>query len=160
MSNVLHFQPPGGGQRIAIAGDIYTELATGEQTGGAYTLYYAEIPPGGGPPFHIHHREDEAFYVLEGEMTYFTQGQEIVASPGAMIHLPRNIAHRFQNRGEKLARMLIQVTPAGVEHYFRKAGYIVTDPDDIPDTLSPEAIQRLIEHSAEFGLEILPPPAH
>lgn len=154
---MFHFQAPGTGERIAVAGDLYTVLASGEQTGGAYALFDAAVPPGGGPPFHIHEREDEAFYILEGEMTFFTEGKEIVAKAGALIHLPRGGTHRFQNCGSAPARMLIQVTPAGIENYFRKAGFVIDGVEEIPDTLSPEAIKRLVEFAPEFGLEILPP---
>lgn len=153
----FHFRAAGTGERIAIAGDVYTVLASGAETGGAYSLFDAIVPPGGGPPFHIHEREDEAFYILEGEMTFFTEGKEIVASSGSLVHLPRGGTHRFQNRGSHPARMLIQVTPAGIENYFRKAGFVLNSSGEIPDTLSPEALQRLVEYAPEFGLKILPP---
>ncbi len=59
---------PGEGRRFSFVGDFYTTLASGEDTGGAYALIRAEIPPGSGHPPHHHHREDEAFYVLEGSL--------------------------------------------------------------------------------------------
>ena len=58
---------PNEGKRIGIVGDIYRFLATGEETGGQYALLEAVVLPGGGPPPHIHSREDETFYVQEGE---------------------------------------------------------------------------------------------
>jgi quercetin dioxygenase-like cupin family protein len=159
MANDFFARAHGAGEYIAIAGDLYEVKATGAETDGKYATFDAVVPPGGGPPPHIHHNEDEAFYVIEGEMTFITQGKEVVAGPGTAIHLPRNIAHNFQNRSDKPVRMLIQVFPAGCENYFRKAGYVVTDLNNIPNTLTPEAIGRLIEYAPEFGLEILV-PAH
>lgn len=60
------------GRTIAIAGDISRLLATGEETDGKYAKWEAIVPPGGGPPPHIHSREEEGFYVLKGEITYST----------------------------------------------------------------------------------------
>ena len=66
------------GRTVAVVGDVYRFLATSEETNGKYTLWEAIVPPGGGPPPHVHSREEEGFYVLEGEIT-FTQG-------GAAVH--------------------------------------------------------------------------
>ena len=60
---------PGEGRTIAVVGDVYRFLATGEDTNGKYALWEALVPPGGGPPPHVHSREEEGFYILEGEIT-------------------------------------------------------------------------------------------
>src|SRR5262245_27712269 len=60
----------GAGQSIAIVGDIYRFLATGDETDGKYALWEAVVAPGGGPPPHTHSREEEGFYVLDGEITF------------------------------------------------------------------------------------------
>jgi len=59
---------PGEGRTIAVFGDVYRFLAVGEDTNGKYALWEAVVPPGGGPPPHVHSREEEGFYVLEGEI--------------------------------------------------------------------------------------------
>ena len=65
---------PNEGRTIAVVGDVYRFLATGDETNGKYAMWEAIVPPGGGPPPHIHSREEESFYILEGEIT-FTVGE-------------------------------------------------------------------------------------
>ena len=100
------------------AGDEYRYLATGDDTDGGYYLVDAIIPPGGGPPFHIQTREEEAFYVLEGELSFYGDEGEIVAGPGTYLNIPKGAKHRFRNNGQETARMLFFFTPAGIEGLF------------------------------------------
>ena len=58
------------GRTIAVVGDVYRFLATGNETNGKYAIWEAIVPPGGGPPLHVHSREEEVFYILEGEITF------------------------------------------------------------------------------------------
>src|SRR3954470_11268457 len=96
---------PGQGRTVAVVGDVYRFLATGEDTNGKYALWEAIVPPGGGPPPHVHSREEEGFYVLEGEIT-FTIGEEShVATAGSFANLPVGTPHSFKNESGKLARM-------------------------------------------------------
>jgi quercetin dioxygenase-like cupin family protein len=144
---------PGEGRSVWVVGDRYTILASGEQTGGAYALVEALVPPGGGPPPHIHRREDEAFYVLEGSLTFQSDGQTLAGTPGAWITLPRGSLHSFRNTGATPARMLILVAPAGLERYFLEVGTESAEP--VPVT--PEAIGRLLAAAPRYGLEVQAP---
>ena len=83
------------GEAFWILGDLMTIMASRDQTGNAFTLGEFVSRPGSGPPPHIHHVEDEAFYVLEGELTGFCGDQQWNGSPGSFIWLPRGIAHGF-----------------------------------------------------------------
>src|SRR5215469_10753378 len=87
-------------------GSLMTFLATGEETHGQFALIEAVARRGNAPPPHTHHREEETFYVLEGEMTFSIGGQTIKATPGTMVCLPRDVAHSFVIDSEQL-RMLI-----------------------------------------------------
>jgi quercetin dioxygenase-like cupin family protein len=107
---------------VDIVGDRYTFLATSETTGGQYALWHAIVAPGGGPPPHIHRREDEAFYVLEGSLTFFTGGQRQVRGPGSFLSLPRGSEHSFKNETDQPARALLHVAPAGWNRCFLKRG--------------------------------------
>ena len=100
------------------AGDEYRYLATGGQTDGGYFLVEATVPPGGGPPFHIQTQEEEAFYILEGELSFYGDEGEIEAGPGTYLNIPKGAKHRFRNNGETTARMLFFFTPAGIEGLF------------------------------------------
>ena len=95
----------GEGRSSWVTGDLYTIKASGEETGGAFALIEAVVPPGGGPPPHIHRREDEAFYVLEGELHFHADGREIAAGAGSWVTLARGSLHHFKNIGETPAKL-------------------------------------------------------
>ncbi len=100
------------------AGDEYRYLATANETDGGYFLVEAIVPPGGGPPFHVQTREEEAFYVLEGQLSFYGEDGETVAGPGTYLNIPKGAKHRFRNNSEATARMLFFFTPAGIEGLF------------------------------------------
>ena len=149
---------PGEGPVFSAVGDVYRMLATGEQTGGAYVLSEARVPPGGGPPPHIHHREDEAFFMLEGEITFQLGEKKVVARAGTFIQGPRGIPHAFKNEGSAPARMMILVTPPGFENFMAEIGQPLPSFDSPPLPVAPTDIQRLLAVAPKYGIEILPPP--
>ena len=122
------------------AGDEYAFLADGSHTNGRYFIMEAVVPPGGGPPPHVQTREEEAFYILEGEVTFFGDNQTIRASTGSFLHIPSGAVHNFKNESDTTARMLIFFAPAGIEGMFDE---MAADPE------SYAAIGR------EYGVEFL-----
>src|SRR3954447_20302940 len=88
---------PGEGRSIAVVGDVYRFLAVGENTNGKYALWEAVVPPGGGPPPHVHSREEEGFYVLEGVITFQIGGERLVAEAGTFANMPVGTPHSFRN---------------------------------------------------------------
>jgi mannose-6-phosphate isomerase-like protein (cupin superfamily) len=91
------------------AGDIQD---ASEQTGGAYSLFEVTTQPQGGPPPHVQHREDESFYVLEGEYEFLDDGgSNMRAGAGTLIYVPRGNLHAHKNVGEGVGRMLVTQTP-------------------------------------------------
>ena len=149
---------PGAGRTVAVVGDVYRFLATGEDTGGRYALWEAVVPPGGGPPPHAHSREEEGFYVLEGEITFTVGDQRLVAGAGTFANLPVGTPHSFTNEGGRPARMLISVAPAGLEQMFFEFG--VPLPEGSTTALPPtkEEIERLLAVAPKYGIEIRLPP--
>jgi len=143
---------PHEGKRIGIVGDIYRFLATGEETGGQYALLEAVVLPGGGPPPHIHSREDETFYVQEGEITFYSGEERIVGKPRTCIHMPRGNKHRFKNETDQPAKLLFSLIPAGLEGMFLEGGRELAD-DELPDPPSPEEIERLLKIADRYGIE-------
>lgn len=140
---------------VAVVGSIYKYLATGEDTGGAYSLFEALVPPGDpGPPPHIHRNEDEAFYVIEGQFSIVLGGEEFLAKPGDFISLPRGIAHSFRSDSDKIGRMLVIVSPSGFERFFDAVGEPVEDDTIPPPPPSKEHIQKVIEEAPRFGIEL------
>ena len=151
-------QKPGEGRTIAVVGDVYRFLAVGEETNGKYALWEALVPPGGGPPRHVHSREEEGFYVLEGEITFFLGDQRLIASAGMFANMPVGTPHSFKNEGGKPAKMLISVAPAGLEKMFLEVGVPV--PDGLTAALPPanEEIEKLLAVAPRYGIEIKAPP--
>src|SRR5579883_781363 len=96
-------------QTVLLSGDINVFLLTGEQTANAFAQWEAHIPPGGGPPLHVHSREDESFYVIEGTIQCQFGETHFAASAGECVFLPRGVPHRFRNESSAPARVLITV---------------------------------------------------
>ncbi len=158
-AQILHVRP-GEGAAFSAVGDVYRILATGEQSGGLYALTEARVLPGGGPPPHIHHCEDESFFVMEGEITFTVNGRTTVAGPGSFVQGPRGIPHAFQNAGSVPARMLILVTPPGFENFLAEMAHPVPSFDSPPLPVTPADIEKLLRVAPKYGIEILPPPGH
>ena len=118
-----------GDQRHIVrgAGDEYAYLAVGQETDGRYFMMEAVVPPGGGPPPHVQTKEEEAFYVLEGTVTFWAEGEQVEAGPGTFLHIPSGASHNFRNESHTVARMLILFAPAGIEVMF---GEMSRNPDD------------------------------
>ncbi|HVK08435.1 MAG TPA: cupin domain-containing protein [Gemmataceae bacterium] len=153
-------RPPGEGRVVAVVGDVYRFLATGGETDGKYALWEAVVPPGGGPPPHTHSREEEGFYVLEGEITFTVNGERVVAGPGTFANMPVGSLHSFKNESDRTARMLISVAPAGLEEMFFEVGTPLPPGSTTAFPPTPEEIERLLAAAPRYGIEIrLPPPA-
>jgi len=124
-------------------------VAGGEQTGGAYAVAEDRSLPGFGPPPHVHEREDEAFYVLEGEYLFGGEDGEVRAGPGTYVHAPKGRLHWWRNVGEGPGRHLEIFTPAGLERMFEEIGEPVTAPDAEPPPPDP---RRLFEVAPRYGV--------
>jgi len=147
---------PGEGRSVAVVGDVYRFLVTGDDTSGKYALWEAIVPPGGGPPPHVHSRE-EGFYVLEGVITLQVGDKHLVATAGMFANMPVGTPHSFKNDGGKPAKMLISVAPAGLEKMFFEVG--VPLPEGSTTALPPtkEEIERLPAVAPRYGIEIKVP---
>jgi len=98
-------------------GALFTFLATGKDTNGQFAYIEALMRKGLEPPPHMHTKEDETFYLLEGEVKMFVGDHECYLKPNEFIYLPKNIPHRFEIQTDT-ARMLIHTSPAGLEEMF------------------------------------------
>ena len=132
-----------------------TIKARAEDTGGALGLVEGNFPGGFGPPLHVHEREDEAFYVIEGEIRFRQGDEEFVRGPGSWVWGPRGVPHAFKIESES-ARALVVVTPGGLERMFEEGGTPVADSPAPPtEEYDPDAVGAL---SARFGFEFIGPP--
>jgi mannose-6-phosphate isomerase-like protein (cupin superfamily) len=122
--------PSGAGLHVAadegivkwFNGDIYSIKLRGEQANGAIGLVEAHVPPGGGPPPHIHAGTDETFYVLSGDLEFLNGDEIFTASAGDVVHIPRGTTHRFHNPGILPAELIFIYTPGGAEGLFIEGG--------------------------------------
>ena len=148
---------PGEGEALWFLGTLATIKATRETTDGRVAVIEHLAPKGAGSPLHVHHNEDEWFYVIEGEVTFWVGGHVTVAPAGSFIFGPREIPHTFQV-SSRVARFLLVTEPAGFEAFMRAVG----EPAErlaIPEPPStPPDIAQMAALAATFGLEILGPP--
>lgn len=151
----LFHRPVATGPAFWGPGDHYTFLVTGAESGGAYFAMEALVPPGGGPPLHIHRREDETFYLLEGAIEFRLGDEAITAGPGDFVNVPRGTVHNFRNTGSETARMVLTFTPAGIERFFEETLEPAPNgAEDAPDN-SDEVAARYVAAAPGYGLEFV-----
>jgi quercetin dioxygenase-like cupin family protein len=124
--------------------------ADGAQTGRALGLIEQIVPPGLGSPYHVHHHEDESFYVLEGQIRFFSGERSWVLGPGGFAFLPRDMPHGFRTEGDAPSRSLLLATPGGFEAFVHELSTA-----EAP--LGPPDMSALISAASRYGLEILGP---
>ncbi len=145
---------PGAGERHWFLNCLFVLKGGGEETGGALTAYEAVLPPGFGPPPHLHHLEDELFYVVEGEVTFWCDGVSETHGPGGAAFLPKGLPHRFDT-GADGAKMFQVTLPAQFERLV--PGFGVPAPDlQLPEPSEPD-VPRLVELCRELSIDILIP---
>src|SRR4028118_183362 len=103
---------PGEGEALWWIGMLATIKATAEQTGGRYTLVEVLAPEGFASPLHVYHYEDEGFWILEGEMTFYVGDQTVKAHPGSFLFGPKEVPHAFAVDSGP-ARLLFVLSPRG-----------------------------------------------
>lgn len=141
--------PPGQGQVLSVLGDFITCRATGADTGGAYSLVETNTPPRVGPPLHVHHREDEGFYVIAGEFEIQVGDRTLHATPGTFAFLPRDIPHRFQNVGSTTGKLLVTLSPPGFERFFEEVHDLSRQ--------GPPQIEKVVALGRKYDLEFVQP---
>jgi quercetin dioxygenase-like cupin family protein len=126
--------------------------ASAKSTNGGFGLVeHPSMHPGFATPYHVHHREDEAFYVIDGEVAFILDGNWKRGGPGAFVYGPREIPHGFKVVGDTPARMLILCAPGGFENFVVELGQPLDDPPAPPD------MQKLIAAATRAGIDILGP---
>jgi len=148
---------PEQGQAFWFAGALMTLKVAGDQTDGRLAVLDQKTPPDYAVPLHVHRNEDEAWYVLEGDVTFFCQDERYQLGEGGWVFLPKLIPHTFK-AGKAGARLLTLASPAGFADFVREAGEPATT-RDIPPA-APLDMERLAAIASRFGVDLLgPPPA-
>jgi quercetin dioxygenase-like cupin family protein len=139
------------GKVFDILGDQVLLKVAGSDTNGQLAVMEGRTPPLAGPPLHRHQREDEAFYVLEGEYLFEVDGKQFCGGPGDVAFAPRGTAHTFQNVSDRPGRVAIIVQPASIENFFAELSAACQSMGE-PD------LSVIVPIFHKFGLELLGPP--
>ena len=142
------------GRAVWFLGALLVVKANDEQTGGAFGLIDHVLPAGWASPYHVHRNEEESFYLVEGEMTFYVGDERVKAEAGAFVYGPRGVPHGFAVEGTVPARMLLLDTPAGFEGFPVEVG----DPaKELTPPAEPPDMERLMAIAAKYDIEILGP---
>jgi quercetin dioxygenase-like cupin family protein len=140
---------------------LFSVLAGSEQTDGRFGLMEMVAPKGREPSRHLHYHDDEGFYVLEGELTFYVGEQRYAAGPGTFVFLPHGVPHSYTFHTESV-RMLSIVAPGGLERHFREPrfsepakGTTLPTPSGAPD---PKLLEAMAADLASYGTEVVGPP--
>lgn len=148
MTVSLQIIPAGAGQAVTVlGGDVVTFKITAAEMAGAFSVLETITPPGGGPPPHVHEREDETFYVLEGEFQFQIGIKRTVAGPGTMVIAPRQIPHSFRNIGLTAGKLLVVISPGGFERFMQEFS-------ELPANTPPE-MEKLAAIGQKHGIKFL-----
>ena len=132
-----------------------TLKATRESTGGVLSLIEVLSAPDSAPPWHVHRREDEMFYIIDGSFLFKLGDELFEAGPSSFIFIPRGVPHSFKNVGETVAKFLVFGTPAGFDQYFVAAGTPALEEGLRPQPID---LQQMTVIAAQHEIEILGPP--
>lgn len=138
------------GEKLNVFGTEMVVKTDGSKTGGAMTVVETTVPPGSGPPRHVHSREDEMFYIISGRFKLLHGNHELEVGPGEVIYLPRNETHTYRNIGSEPGKVLVTITPAGFEGFFRE----VSERKLMP----PKDMQDITAVADKYGLKFTGPP--
>jgi mannose-6-phosphate isomerase-like protein (cupin superfamily) len=136
-------------------GALFRIKARSERTGGALGLVEANFYGGMGTPLHVHHAEDEAFYIIDGEIRFKQGDEDFVAGAGELVFGPREIPHCFKVL-DGGAKALVLMTPGGLEQMFIEGGVAVTDPTTPPER--EYDLERVRALSRKYGFDVVGPP--
>jgi mannose-6-phosphate isomerase-like protein (cupin superfamily) len=142
----IHHVAAGGGPCIEQGGQTMHVKLTGTQSDGELTIVEAVILPDNGPPLHVHAREHESYFVLEGTFEFVCGDDVVRGGPGTFVHAPRGIPHRYANIGAAPGRLLFSFTPSGIESFFFELG----KPQEM-------TVERMLALAAAHGITILLP---
>jgi len=143
--------PSDGGKKLNVLGIPMVIRVHGRETNGIVSAVESHDVPGGGPPPHIHEREDETFQILEGDYEWTVGDRKFIAKRGDTVFAPRGILHTYRYLGQTSGRLMCIITPSGFEGFFEEI-----------NALSPQQQQevpRVIQIAGKYGLQFPPPPA-
>lgn len=146
---------PNEGRAYWMVGDLNTIKLGSKETNGALAWLETFVVPEGGPPPHIHHREDKLFYVMAGEVTFYLGSEEHVAKARTLVYVPKGTVHSYINTGMRVAKMITLFVGGGAEGFFTEAGVATTIESTVPAPFTDERRERFINVAAKYGTEVV-----
>jgi quercetin dioxygenase-like cupin family protein len=148
------YTPADGGEALWWMGGLAVIRASAKDTGGTFSIIDVTEPPNTEAPLHVHHNEDEGFWILEGNATFYIEGQTIEAGPGDYLFGPRGIPHRYTT-GPAGCRMLFILMPGGMEDMVREMSEPAATRTLPPPSDEEPDYERIMEIARCHGGEIL-----
>jgi quercetin dioxygenase-like cupin family protein len=111
------------------------------------------IPPQSGPPPHIHSREVESFYIIEGSLSFWVSDRKLTGSAGCLVIAPPGHTHAYKNEGIEPARALLLITPAGLEEFFQEVGVPIKEESSLSEHFTPESLELMVTTASKYGVE-------
>ena len=133
--------------------------ATKDDTRGIYSLFVSTVPPGEGVPIHTHLKEDEAYYLLDGkwEVYDFDKKETLVLGPDTYVYVPMGLNYGFKNISDRPGRMVLIITPGGLEGFFEEIGQVIEDPQNPPPPPSgPPDFAKAAQVAAKYNITFIP----
>lgn len=152
--------PPGAGTSIWHTDTLFRFTALSQDTGGRLTAWEQLLPAGSSPPLHVHHDADEAWYVLDGELTFQVVEHTWTAATGTFVWAPRGLAHSFRVESPS-ARLLGLALPGGFDRFVQATGRpasSATLPPAVTGSPGPDAVHALVASAREHGMDVVGPP--
>ncbi len=139
-------------------GHTFSFLLDAAQTAGAFTLIHCFFRKGGEPPAHFHTKEDETFYMLNGEIRFHIGDKKFIAKAGDVVYAPKDVPHQFSLVTET-AKALLMITPTGVETFFKEFSIPAQSLElpPIPEGQPPaEFFDNMMKRATELGIVWMP----
>jgi quercetin dioxygenase-like cupin family protein len=156
--DVVVARPAGSGPMTWAMGSLFERLVGGAETGGRLGVSVVTQPPGTASPLHVHTREAEAWYLLEGAMVYQAGGERVHLAAGGFIYLPREVPHAFRVVGSSPARFLALTVPGDLLDVYDEVG-VPAEERRLPDGgATGRDVARWLELAPRYGLRIVGPP--
>ena len=144
----------GQGEALWWFGSLAEIKATAADTGGQMTIIEITDPPGSEAPLHVHHNEDEAFWILDGDATFEVGDATFEAHAGDYVYGPRDIPHRY-TVGDAGCRLLFVFTPGGFEGLVREMGELAGSRTVPPPSDEPPDMDRIAAIAGRYGCELI-----
>jgi quercetin dioxygenase-like cupin family protein len=141
-------------------GELAIIHTSGKDTEGRYTMIELYATKEGEPPWHVHHGVDEAFYILDGEMTVYVGNKAMKGKPGDVIFAPKDVPHTYTVDSPGHARVLLIFSPAGFEDFVRATSVLATSHFPPPPENVNIDYDEVMKLAMQFGTEFVEPPAN